>query len=117
MAEEMTPGQRAYAAYEACRKGLPVPPGIQDVLWRGLDTSEQRAWEAAAAAVRQDIHAALGLAVRYGQIDGDHHKAWVIDQMCRALLGTTDAYTQFIHEACTGDDGPDTYGWNTGIAP
>lgn len=30
---------------------------------------------------------ALGIAAQYGQTDGDHHKAWVIDQMIRALLG------------------------------
>jgi hypothetical protein len=24
----------------------------------------------------------------YGQIDGDHHKTWVIDQVARILLGT-----------------------------
>lgn len=25
---------------------------------------------------------------RYGQIDGDHHKAWVIDQVARILKGS-----------------------------
>jgi len=25
---------------------------------------------------------------RYGQIDGDHHKAWVLDQVSRILKGT-----------------------------
>lgn len=25
---------------------------------------------------------------RYGQIDGDHHKTWVLDQVTRILLGT-----------------------------
>jgi hypothetical protein len=25
---------------------------------------------------------------RYGQIDGDHHKAWVLDQIARILKGT-----------------------------
>lgn len=24
----------------------------------------------------------------YGQIDGDHHKAWVLDQVARILMGT-----------------------------
>ena len=33
------------------------------------------------------IKRALDYAVRYGGIDGDHHKAWVIDQMVRALTG------------------------------
>jgi len=32
------------------------------------------------------IQAALNLAYRYGQIDGGHHKAWVIDQMVRCSL-------------------------------
>ncbi len=30
---------------------------------------------------------AIDLAIRYGQIDGDHHKMWVIDQMVRILTG------------------------------
>ena len=31
------------------------------------------------------VIAALELAVKYGGIDGEHHKAWVIDQIVRAL--------------------------------
>lgn len=61
------------------------------------------------------IEAALELAVRYGQIDGAHHKAWVIDQMVRALTGTD--YARVVAEAKAGKDGPDTYGWDEGIAP
>lgn len=63
----------------------------------------------------QRITAALDLAVRYGQIDGDHHKAWVIDQIVRVLTG--EGYERLIREANDGEDGPDTYSWNTGIAP
>ena len=33
------------------------------------------------------ITKAVEFAVRFGQIDGAHHKAWVIDQMVRALCG------------------------------
>ena len=40
---------------------------------------------------QERIDAAIELAVRYGGIDGDHHKAWVIDQMVRVLAG--DGYT------------------------
>jgi hypothetical protein len=58
---------------------------------------------------------ALDLAVRFGGIDGDHHKAWVIDQMVRALAG--DGYDQLVAEAKAGEDGPETYGWDEGIAP
>jgi len=61
------------------------------------------------------IGAALALAARYGGTDGDHHKAWVIDQMVRALTG--DNYDTWVSEACDGEEGPQTYEWNTGIAP
>jgi len=33
------------------------------------------------------ITTAVELAVKYGGIDGDHHKLWVIDQMVRHLTG------------------------------
>jgi hypothetical protein len=52
----------------------------------------------------QGVTAALQIAARYGQIDGAHHKAWVIDQMVRALLG--DQYAAWV-----SDD------WDEGIAP
>ena len=58
---------------------------------------------------------ALEIALRYGQIDGEHHKTWVIDQMCRALLGAE--YDAWIADANAGEDGPDTYTWDVGIPP
>ena len=61
------------------------------------------------------VKEAIDLAVRYGSIDGDHHKAWVIDQMVRALAG--DDYDKIVKRACVGEDGPNTYTWETGIAP
>lgn len=61
------------------------------------------------------IAMAIDLAVQYGQYDGDHHKAWVIDQMVRALAG--NRYKQIVNEAKAGEDGPETYDWNEGIAP
>lgn len=61
------------------------------------------------------ISDALRIAMRYGGIDGEHHKAWVIDQMVRALAG--DKYDSFVDVAKAGEDGPDTYAWETGIAP
>ena len=59
--------------------------------------------------------AAIDIAVQYGGIDGAHHKGWVIDQMVRLLSG--DGYDQLIREACDGEDGPNTYSWDEGIAP
>lgn len=49
------------------------------------------------------IKAAIDMAVRYGQIDGDHHKAWVIDQMVQILAG--DRYEAIVTEAQRGPSG------------
>jgi len=64
---------------------------------------------------RESIERAIELAVKYGGIDGDHHKAWVIDQMVRVLAG--GEYDRIVRDACSGEDGPDTYSWDVGIAP
>lgn len=85
------------------------------------------------------IKAALDIAINYGGIDGDHHKAWVIDQMVRALtgcptetretsdirgeiytyaaLGESEEYLALVTDAKSGGYGPETYGWDIGIAP
>ncbi len=64
------------------------------------------------------ISEALECAFRYGQIDGDHHKAWVIDQMVRALTGSDDAYSEFIERYKRNETDPeDEYEWDSGIAP
>ena len=51
---------------------------------------------------------ALEIAAQYGTIDGWHHKAWVIDQMVRALIGTPEAYAAWRKE---------NKDWDEGIAP
>ena len=74
---------------------------------------------------KERIAKAIELAIRFGGIDGDHHKAWVIDRMVRALTGCsgefaenkTEEYAQLVAEACSGEDGPNTYEWNEGIPP
>lgn len=85
------------------------------------------------------IEGALFLAWQYAQVDGAHHKAWAIDQMVRALtgcpevekqvpdsesgtytykaLGESDEYLAFIAKHNAGEDGPETYSWDEGIAP
>ena len=50
-----------------------------------------------------------------GQIEGNHHRAWAIDQTVRILLG--DQYERFIISHNMGGDGIDTYIWDEGIAP
>jgi hypothetical protein len=79
---------------------------------------------------------------RYGQIDGDHHKTWVLDQVARILLDSNitvklakwddgqqeyrvtvdedkepQRYTDWVKKMKAGEDGPDTYGYDTGICP
>jgi len=70
---------------------------------------------ARAEAAEKRIADALVIAGNYGQIDGDHHKMWTIDQMVRALLAA--GYAAWVQESCSGEDGPETYEWDTGIAP
>lgn len=62
-----------------------------------------------------EIEQALAVAHQYGGIDGAHHKTWVIDQMVRALTG--DSYDAWVTEHKAGEDGPETYEWDTGIPP
>jgi hypothetical protein len=76
----------------------------------------------------------------YGQIDGSHHKQWVLDQVARILNGCelifkmakwdngleelrvttgkpSDVYIQWVNDMKDGEDGPDSYGYDEGIAP
>jgi len=77
---------------------------------------------------------------RYGSIDGDHHKAWLVDQLARILNGTevivrkaewdngdfeirfslkepTQRYWDWVAEMKDGEDGAETYSYDFGIAP
>lgn len=65
--------------------------------------------------MKKRIDAAIQMAVKYGGFDGDHHKAWCIDQMVRILAG--ERYDKIVRDACDGEDGPDTYTWDVGIPP
>lgn len=62
-----------------------------------------------------EAESAMRFIEQYGGIGGEHHKAWVIDQVARALLG--DGYEDWVAEWESGQDGPDTYAWDVGIAP
>ncbi len=48
---------------------------------------------------------------RYGNIDGAHHKMWVIDQVLR-LLYSPDGYKKFV-----ADREADGCDWDEGIPP
>ena len=76
------------------------------------------------------ISRALKIADLYGQTEGDHHKAWVIDQMVRALCGcvkhndddddscyrSNKEYMDWVENYCYVD-GEQEYEWDMGIAP
>ena len=63
------------------------------------------------------ISKAMDIVARYGQIEGCHHKTWVIDQVARALMG--DKYPAFLKEMRgeVGEDGEWGYAWEEGVAP
>lgn len=60
---------------------------------------------------------ALKVIAKYGVIDGDHHKQWVLDQVVRFLTGTEENYQKWIVAHNTGPQGQECYSWETGIAP
>lgn len=64
---------------------------------------------------KQKIEDALTLIERYGGFDGEHHKTWVIDQVARVLTG--DDYADWVVAMKSGEDGPEAYEWDEGIAP
>lgn len=61
------------------------------------------------------IEKALTLAYNFAQIDGDHHKAWTLDQIVRALTGAD--YNQWINDYQQVTNGEPMYSWDEGIAP
>lgn len=77
---------------------------------------ERAAPPSASADLAPDVAGALEIIERFGSIDGDHHKTWVIDQVVRKLLGK--GYAAWLVDMKDGEDGPNTYDeWDEGIAP
>lgn len=66
---------------------------------------------------RQRIQSSLQFIREYGAYDGGHHKQWVLDQVVRILTGTPEGYQEWVQDTTAGEDGPDTYAWEEGIAP
>ena len=88
---------------------------------------------------RQRVHEALDIIMEYGSIDGAHHKAWVLDQVVRALTGCptvtkraissmgksyeyeargeSEEYLAWVARYKDGEDGPETYEYDVGIIP
>ena len=64
---------------------------------------------------KEKIHRSLDLILEYGGIDGGHHKQWLLDQVVRTLSG--DKYDKWVAFYEKSEEGPNTYEWDTGIAP
>lgn len=58
-----------------------------------------------------DVDKVSEFILRYGSIDGDHHKTWVLDQVLR-MINTEGGYKKRVAEYRA-----DGYGWDEGIAP
>ena len=67
--------------------------------------------------MEERIKKALSYAWSYGQIDGSHHKMWVIDQMVRALCENAEEYKEWVKNYETPICNEDYYVWDIGIAP
>lgn len=67
--------------------------------------------------LKSRVTTALDTIMRFGGIDGDCHKAWVIDQTVRALTG--DGYDKWVDDARgeTDPGGEREYDRDEGIAP
>lgn len=63
------------------------------------------------------IDDAIFLAIKYGGCEGAHHKAWLIDRIVRVLAADSVEYENIVSRARMGEDGPNTYDWDVGIAP
>lgn len=72
-------------------------------------------WSTRELTPQERIDAAVALALRFGGIPGDHHRAWVLDQVLRALTGP--AYVRHVQEYERTDCDPDAYSWDVGIPP
>lgn len=91
--------------------------GTMDMLcWEGCEAMPKLSkHEQDSMVYTKRVAEALNIAWTHGGTDGAHHKAWVIDQMVRALTGP--GYKAWVKTAKAGEDGPETYEWDEGIAP
>ena len=65
----------------------------------------------------EKVKKALDFIHKWGGIDGGHHKQWTLDQLVRILTSDNIEYKEWVEIYQAGEDGPDTYEWDEGIAP
>ncbi len=69
---------------------------------------------------QERIKTALQIIERYGKAEGQRHKAWVMDQVVRALLGQEEAYNKWVLDMRSDWDEVFEvydYHWDTGVSP
>lgn len=88
---------------------------------------------------RTSVEWALLMIGQYGQVDGEHHKKWVLDQVARVLngapvkvvearwengeteerftIGSSVRYKRWVAEMKAGEDGKNTYSYDAGTPP
>ena len=62
----------------------------------------------------------LDIIFQFGGNDGVHHKQWVLNRAVEELLDRASddtEYKEWIAEYRSGEDGPETYSWDEGVAP
>lgn len=64
--------------------------------------------------LRRRLNAALSIAVDHIFYDGAHHKQYGLDQIVRIISG--EKYSELVASETVGEDGPDTFVWDEGIA-
>ena len=57
----------------------------------------------------------LDLIEEWGGIGGSHHKQWLLNEIVKII--TKDGYQKWVEKYEDGEDGPNTYEWDPGIAP
>lgn len=124
---------------QACEGPLSSGSEKEATVCRSCDAKIDRGVEWFRSRAEKRIALALGAARELGAHDGDHHKAYAIDQMVRHLtgcryvpvtavdvrgkqysyerLGESDEYEAWVADTKSGEDGPETYCWDEGIPP
>ncbi len=62
----------------------------------------------------QDI---LEMIFEYGGIDGEHHKQWLLNEIVKKATISKIHYEEWVKYFNQGEDGPETYEWEVGVAP
>jgi hypothetical protein len=66
---------------------------------------------------QERIRNATDLILRYGGIDGAHHKQWCLDQVLRLLLNEKEYHAWVYKYEAPDADGQREYEWDKGTAP